>query len=80
MFVIAYNVGQKLTLASIYSVLEIMSSLKMASKYMILGFGTYYELKIVCGRFASILNIQNKSMIKINSDINYSTETKVQLS
>lgn len=42
MFIIASSAGEGLTLAKIYSVLEIMSSLKMSSQQMIIGFGLYY--------------------------------------
>jgi len=31
-----------------------------------LGLGLYYEIKVVYGRFASIFNMENTSMIEID--------------
>ena len=34
-----------------------------------MGTGLYYELKVVFGRFASVFNIENKSMIEIDETL-----------
>lgn len=64
MIVIA-TYGAKLEHSKVFSVLEIMSALKMNVLMFSTGLGIYYELKVIFGRFANIFNIANKSMIKV---------------
>lgn len=49
----------------VFSVLEIMSALKMNVLMFTEGTGYFYELKVIFERFASIFNIKKKSMIKV---------------
>jgi hypothetical protein len=63
MFLIAYSANTGLTLAKIFSILEIVTTLKLSVLMVALGFGVYYELKVSFGRFASIFNIKNTYMI-----------------
>ena len=46
-----------LTVPKIFSVMEIMGLLKMASLYMALGMGSYYETVTLFNRYAMILKI-----------------------
>lgn len=50
----------------VFSLLEIMASLKMNILMFSRGMGYYYEMKVVFGRFANIFNIANKQMIKVD--------------
>lgn len=43
-----------------------MASLKLNVLVLSLGIGLYYEIKVVYGRFASIFNIENTTMIEID--------------
>lgn len=45
-----------------------MSALKMNVLMFTEGTGYYYEIKVIFERFASIFNIQKKSMIKVDSE------------
>jgi len=63
MFLVAYSANTGLTLAKIFSILEIVTSLKFSVLMVALGFGIYYEVKVSFGRFASIFNIKNNNMI-----------------
>jgi ABC-type multidrug transport system fused ATPase/permease subunit len=63
MLIIASNFTADLTFAKIFSILEIMASLKVNVLLLVLGIGLYYEIKVVLARFASIFNLELKSMI-----------------
>ena len=64
MFIVAYNTDKdKLNFAIIFSTLEIFSSVRRNLALLNIGVGLYFEMKVVFGRFASIFNIENKSMI-----------------
>ena len=63
MFIIADNAGTDLTLAKIFSTLEVAGGLKMTIMFLAVGVGVYYEIMVVFGRFANIFNIQNTQMV-----------------
>lgn len=63
MFVVAHYANTELSFAKIFSTLEIMTSLRLYTFLMVLALGLYYELKVVFDRFASIFNIEPKSMV-----------------
>jgi hypothetical protein len=63
MFIVAYYAETGLTLAKIFSILEIVTTLKMSVLMVALGFGIYYELKVSFSRFASMFNIKQTNMI-----------------
>ena len=46
-----------------------MATLKRNLLLVNMGTGLYYELKVVFGRFASVFNIENKSMIEIDETL-----------
>jgi glycerol-3-phosphate acyltransferase PlsY len=66
MIVIAYYVAG-IDFTKIFSVLEIMSSLKANVLMFTLGMGLYYELKVIFGRFASVFNLENVSMVHVDT-------------
>ena len=67
MFLVAYSTDRdKLNFAIIFSTLEIFSSVRRNLALLNIGVGLYFEIKVVFGRFASIFNIKNKSMIEID--------------
>ena len=69
MFILADTIGPKgLTFALIFSTLEIFSSVRRSLTWLNIGVGLYFEIKVVFGRFASIFNIPNKSMIEIDPE------------
>jgi hypothetical protein len=65
MFVVASKTTG-LNLAKIFSVLEITTTLKMTILLVVLGVGLYYEIKVVFSRFASIFNLEEKAMLRID--------------
>lgn len=66
MIIVAYYLAG-IDFPKIFSVLEIMSSLKVNVLMFVLGMGLYYEIKVIFARFASIFNLENKSMIHIDT-------------
>jgi hypothetical protein len=66
MFILASTVNNDLTFAIIFSTLEMIASLKINTTQFVSGVGLYYEIKVVFTRFASIFNVQIKSMIEID--------------
>jgi len=66
MFIVAYYASTGLTLAKIFSTLEVATALKQTIIMMALGLGVYYEIKVVFGRFANIFNIENTCMLQID--------------
>ena len=63
MFIIAFYAGTDLTLAKVFSTLEIAGTLKGSILMLTMGLGVYYETMVVFGRFANIFNIQNTRMV-----------------
>ena len=68
MFIMVYQIKGTLTLPIIFSILEIMTTLKRNLMVFNTGSGFYFELKVVFGRFASVFNTENKSKIEIDPD------------
>lgn len=60
--------GSGLTTAKILATLELMGTLRIVIYYLGISFGFYYEVKIIFGRFCTILNIKDKRMAKIDSN------------
>ena len=58
--------GTGLSTAKIFSTIELMTVLKQAIFHLGISFGLYYELQIIYGRFCTIMNIEDKRMVKIN--------------
>lgn len=58
--------GTGLTNAKIFSTMELLVTLKFQVYFMGIFISTYYELLIIFGRFCTILNIQDKRMIRID--------------
>ena len=67
-FVLAEEVNHDLTFSKIFSALEMFASIKFSLTIANIGVGLYFEIKVVFGRFASIFNIENKSMIQIDEE------------
>ena len=57
MFIMTAYLNNSLTVPVIFSILEIMATLKRNLLLVNMGTGLYYELKVVFGRFASVFNI-----------------------
>jgi len=57
MFLIVHYTETDLTLAKIFSTLDVIVSFKIAIYMLVTGLGFYYEVKVVFKRFASIFNI-----------------------
>lgn len=62
-YVIASEVNHSLTLAAIFSLLEMMSTIRYSIMFGTDGVAVYFELLVVYERFASFFNLKNKSMI-----------------
>ena len=58
--------GSGLSNAKIFSTMELMATLRLLVVCMGISLGFYFELKIIFGRFCTILNIEDKKMIKIH--------------
>lgn len=66
MLYVASRVGTELTYAKIFSALEIVVCLKFYTLAVVLAVALFYEIKIVFQRFATVFNLENKSMIQID--------------
>lgn len=55
-------------MAKIFSSLEVILSFKFSIFMVGLGLGFYYEVKVVFGRFASILKIEKTAMVQVDPD------------
>jgi hypothetical protein len=66
MLYVASRVGTELSYAKIFSALEIVVCFKFYTFATVLSVGLFYEIKIVLQRFATIFNLENKSMILID--------------
>lgn len=62
-YILAANINGNLTFALIFTTLEMMSSMWARIIGWIKGVNFYYELKVILGRFASVFNLESKSMI-----------------
>lgn len=63
MFVLASEVYHTLSFIAIFSSIEMMTTVKKKLTGWTQAMSLYYELKVVFERFASVFNIENKSMI-----------------
>jgi hypothetical protein len=63
MFTVAHYAGTDLNMAKMFSSLEIMFSLKMATYSFSCALDFYYQIKVTFERFANIFNIKNTAMI-----------------
>jgi hypothetical protein len=68
MYVVASEVNHNLTLAVIFTMLEMMSTIRESVMSWIEGVGFYYELQVVYGRFAGVFNLKNTSMKEIDEN------------
>ena len=68
MLVLASEVNHHLSFTLIFSTLELVTYLRSNMIILTLGVGLYYEIQVVCGRFASIFNVNFKSMIPIDEE------------
>jgi ATP-binding cassette subfamily C (CFTR/MRP) protein 4 len=57
--------GEPLTVANIFSTLEILNTLKLSMLYLGISGGFYFELQVIFERYANILNIKEERMIKV---------------
>ena len=58
--------GSGLTTSKIFSTLELMCTLRYVVFNLGISIGFYFELKIFFARFCTIMNIQDKRMVKID--------------
>ena len=65
MFVLA-STTSGLTTPTVFSVMEIRTTIKASVMHMVMGIGLYYETKVTLNRFALIFNIEEKSMINVD--------------
>jgi hypothetical protein len=63
MYVVSHYTGTGLSIAQIFSSMEVIFSFKYAIYMLIVGLGFYYEVNVVLDRFASIFNIKRTAMI-----------------
>lgn len=68
MYVVAHYAGTGLSTAKIFSSLEVIFSFKFSIFMLSLGFGFYYEVKVVFTRFASIFNMKRTAMIEVDPE------------
>jgi hypothetical protein len=67
MFVIA-SAASGLRTPTIFSVMEIRTTIKTSVMHMVMGIGLYYETKVTLSRFALIFNIEERSMINVDEE------------
>ena len=60
--------GSELTLAKIFSTMELMVTTRLLVFELGMAIGFYYELKVIFERFTNIYNIADKRMILIDED------------
>jgi hypothetical protein len=58
--------GSGLTTAKIFATMELMVTLRLLVFFLGMSIGFYFELQIIFDRICTILNIENKRMIKID--------------
>jgi hypothetical protein len=66
MYVVAHYAGTDLTMAKIFSSLEIIFSLKFGIIMLSNGLDFYYQIKVTFERFANIFNIKRIAMTHID--------------
>ena len=66
-YILAANITDNLSLAIIFSTLEMMATLRIKLTVFTQGIALYYELEVIFSRFSSIFNIKPKSMTRISS-------------
>lgn len=65
-YVVAHYVGTELSMAKIFSSLEVIFAFKFSIFMLGLGLGFYYEVKVVLDRFASIFKIERTAMVQVD--------------
>jgi ATP-binding cassette subfamily C (CFTR/MRP) protein 4 len=65
-FILVACNNDKLTLAKLFSTLEMISFLRFYVSGATAAIGTYHEIKVILGRYVNIFNLKNKAMIKID--------------
>lgn len=60
--------GLGLSTAKIFATMELMVTLRLLIFFLGISIGFYFELMIIFDRICTILNIENKRMIKISED------------
>jgi hypothetical protein len=58
--------GSGLSIAKIFSTMDLMGTLRSIVYFLGITLGFYYELCIIFDRFCTILNIENKKMVAID--------------
>ena len=66
MYLASHYSNTGLDLAKMFSCLQVIFSFKHYITYLIVGLGCYYEVSVVCGRFANIFPIKDTSMVEID--------------
>jgi hypothetical protein len=62
-YVVAHYAGNQLSMAKIFSSLEVIFAFKFSIFMMGMGLSFFYEVKVVFERFASIFKIKRTAMI-----------------
>ncbi len=65
-FILVACNNEKLTLAKLFSTLEMISYLRFYVSGATAAIGTYHEIKVILGRYVNIFNLKNKAMIKVD--------------
>jgi len=65
MFIVANSIST-LTTPKIFSVMEARGILRAAVMLIVMGIGLYYEMKVIMGRVALVMNIEERSMIHLS--------------
>jgi ABC-type multidrug transport system fused ATPase/permease subunit len=70
MFIVAHYVGTDLSVARIFSSIEVLFSFKHAMDMLSISLEEYYNGMVVLKRFADIFNTEQRTMIQIESKAN----------
>ena len=65
MFITANSI-QNLTTPKIFAVMEARNILRIGIMYIVMGIGLFYEMKVIVGRVALMMNIEERSMIHLS--------------
>jgi ABC-type multidrug transport system fused ATPase/permease subunit len=68
MFLVAHYAGTELTVARMFSCLQVIFAFKYAMDMLSTALEGYYEALVVMERFSSILNIEARGMINIETE------------
>lgn len=60
------KVGHELSFVNIFTIIQLMAVFKYDIYLAGLGFGVYFELKVIFERFCTIFNIEDKRMLRID--------------